>query len=473
MTELVLATQNPGKIAELRDLLAPLGLRVLGLADLGGLPREPEETGDTFLANATIKALAYARATGRLCLADDSGLEVDALGGRPGVISSHFAFEGRTDGEGAAMTREQRDAANNARLLRDLEGVAEEDRTARFVCVMVLAEPGAGGFHLCPGAGGILPPDRAQPDTDQRGRGAGSPPLQDRGERGAGSPPLRAGMDAARFDGSFIKRSGGRLPHWDIADGTYFITFCATKGVVFTEPERQIILNACLHHHEARYWLHTACVMPDHVHLLLRTIQRPDGSWPTGAEVVHSLKSFTSNQINPARGRTGPLWQREYFDRLVRSGPEMDEANRYIQRNAQRAGLCGKAMDYPFVWRQERNIKQPGAEGFQPSDRARPDAEHPSSALRADGGLEAPRSAGAKVLATSSGAFEGRIGLPGDVPRGPGGFGYDPLFLVGPDFTRTGAELDKAEKNRLSHRGAAVRAMIDQIGRMSALIPDP
>lgn len=217
MTELVLATQNPGKIAELRDLLAPLGLTVLGLADLGDLPPEPDETGDTFLANATIKALAYAQATGRLCLADDSGLEVDALGGRPGVISSHYAFDGRTDGEAGAMTREQRDAANNARLLRDLEGVPAADRTARFVCVMVLAGPGS------------------------------------------------------------------------------------------------------------------------------------------------------------------------------------------------------------------------------------------------------------KILATSSGVFEGQIGLPGEIPRGGGGFGYDPVFLVGPAHLRTGAELDKGEKNRLSHRGAAVRAMIDQI---RALMPD-
>jgi len=209
MTELVLATQNPGKIAELRDLLAPVGLAVLGLDDLGlgDLP-EPEETGQTFEANATIKALAYARISGRLCLADDSGLEVDALGGRPGVISSHFAFDGRTDGPAAAMSREERDAANNARLMAELDGVPAERRSARFVCVMAVASNGG-------------------------------------------------------------------------------------------------------------------------------------------------------------------------------------------------------------------------------------------------------------VLQTASGMFEGRIGLPGEVPRGPGGFGYDPLFLVAPDFQRTSAELAKSQKNLLSHRGKAVRAMVE------------
>lgn len=212
--EIVLATQNPGKIAELRQLLAETGFAVLGLADLGDIPPEPEETGSTFLENATIKAVAYARATGRLCLADDSGLEVDALNGRPGVISSHFAFEGRTDGEAAGLTREQRDERNNARLLADLEGITADARSARFVCVMVLA--GMGG-----------------------------------------------------------------------------------------------------------------------------------------------------------------------------------------------------------------------------------------------------------VLHTTRGTFEGRIGLPGEVPRGPGGFGYDPLFLVGPGFQRTSAELGKEEKNRLSHRGHAVRAMVEYLQGMS------
>lgn len=208
MPELVLATQNPGKLTELRDLLAPLGWSVLGLGDTGEIPPEPDETGTTFEANAAIKARAYAAHTGRLCLADDSGLAVDALGGRPGVISSHYAFDGRTDGEAAALTREQRDQRNNTKLLADLEDVPPGQRTARFVCTMVLASP---------------------------------------------------------------------------------------------------------------------------------------------------------------------------------SG----------------------------------------------------------------------------VLHTTTGAFEGRIGLPGDVPRGPGGFGYDPLFLVPPDFACTSAELTKAEKNARSHRGAAVRAMID------------
>jgi len=139
--QIVLATSNPHKVDELRAIFAEMGLlevELLGLADAApGTLREPEETGATFEENATIKAVAYATQLGRTCLADDSGLEIDALGGKPGVISSHYCSDGREMG----MTRVQRDGANNRRVLRELDGVPEGSRTARFVCVMCLAEP--------------------------------------------------------------------------------------------------------------------------------------------------------------------------------------------------------------------------------------------------------------------------------------------------------------------------------------------
>lgn len=148
MPPIVLATANPHKVDELRAIFAAANISVIGLNDLptdclppGGL-REPEETGNTFEANATIKALSYAAQTGRTCLADDSGIEIDALAlpdgtPRPGVISSHYSSDGHETG----LSRAQRDAANNARVLRELEGVPPGRRTARFVCVMVLAQP--------------------------------------------------------------------------------------------------------------------------------------------------------------------------------------------------------------------------------------------------------------------------------------------------------------------------------------------
>jgi len=127
MDTVVLATRNEGKIAELRALLKDYGLNVLGLGDFPGLG-EIEETGTTFLENARLKAVAVAEATGLPALADDSGLEVDALDGAPGVYSARYSPEGT-------------DEANWKKLLRELDGVPEEKRTARFRCVMVAHAP--------------------------------------------------------------------------------------------------------------------------------------------------------------------------------------------------------------------------------------------------------------------------------------------------------------------------------------------
>lgn len=128
--DLVLATHNRGKVRELENLLAEAGL-ALRVATLDRFPHValPEETGSTFLENARLKAEAVARQTGLPALADDSGLCVDALGGRPGVYSARFAGP------------DANDAANNARLLRELAGVPAERRSARFRSVVVLALP--------------------------------------------------------------------------------------------------------------------------------------------------------------------------------------------------------------------------------------------------------------------------------------------------------------------------------------------
>lgn len=129
MEELLLATGNPKKAAELRGMLAPLGVRLLTPSDVGGLPEVAEDQ-PTFEGNARKKAEAAARASGHWCLADDSGLEVEHLGGAPGVRSARFAGPHGDDG------------ANNERLLKELQGVPADRRRARFVCALALADPG-------------------------------------------------------------------------------------------------------------------------------------------------------------------------------------------------------------------------------------------------------------------------------------------------------------------------------------------
>ncbi|MGQ9824081.1 MAG: XTP/dITP diphosphatase [Desulfotomaculales bacterium] len=126
--KIVLASRNPGKIRELRALLAPLKVAVVSLENYPALP-EVEEDGATFTENAVKKACFAAAATGLWALADDSGLEVDYLGGAPGVFSARFAGPGGGD------------RANNEKLLRLLAGVPLEKRTARFRCVVAVASP--------------------------------------------------------------------------------------------------------------------------------------------------------------------------------------------------------------------------------------------------------------------------------------------------------------------------------------------
>lgn len=127
MKEIVAATKNKGKIAELRAAFSSLPVKILDLSQFGPIP-EPEETGSTFMENAVLKAKYYANMTHKACLADDSGLEVDALHGAPGVFSARYA--GLKGG----------DAECNAKLLHELKGVESGLRTARFKCVLAFID---------------------------------------------------------------------------------------------------------------------------------------------------------------------------------------------------------------------------------------------------------------------------------------------------------------------------------------------
>lgn len=126
--ELIVATRNQGKLKEIRALLEPLNFVVRGVADFPELP-EVEEDGETFAANAEKKAATIASLTGRLTLADDSGLEVAALGNAPGIHSARYAGQAADD------------AANNRKLLAELSGIPAHQRQAAFVCVMALCSP--------------------------------------------------------------------------------------------------------------------------------------------------------------------------------------------------------------------------------------------------------------------------------------------------------------------------------------------
>jgi XTP/dITP diphosphohydrolase len=141
-TELLVATKNAGKVRELTELLAGVPLRLRNLSEFPDAP-DVEETGATFEENARLKAVGYAGHARLLTLADDSGLEVAALAGAPGVRSARYAGESATDAERIDL------------LLRELSSADSRDRRARFVCAVALHDPLAGATEIftadCPG----------------------------------------------------------------------------------------------------------------------------------------------------------------------------------------------------------------------------------------------------------------------------------------------------------------------------------
>ncbi|MDX1443089.1 MAG: RdgB/HAM1 family non-canonical purine NTP pyrophosphatase [Gammaproteobacteria bacterium] len=182
---LVLATGNPGKVREMQDRLAALGVTVKAQKEFN--VEGPEETGLTFVENAILKARHAAAETGLPALADDSGLEVDVLDGAPGIYSARFAGK---DGD---------DAANNAKLLEALRDVPAEDRTARFRCVIALLRHAKDPTPLI-----VTGTWEGRIASESRGEnGFGYDPLFLFGE------PLPDGRSAAELD----KQEKGRLSH--------------------------------------------------------------------------------------------------------------------------------------------------------------------------------------------------------------------------------------------------------------------
>lgn len=181
-TRVLLASANKGKIRELNRLLAPLGTEIVGLDEFPEIGEIPE-TGSTFEENALLKARAGAKASGLICLADDSGLMVDALAGAPGVFSARFGDDEET------RPGESRDRRNTRKLLRLMRG--KSDRNCRFVTVMAVATPD--GRELL-----------------ARGEWPGLLLEEPRGENGFGYDPVfldpETGLSAAQMSGE--KKNG-------------------------------------------------------------------------------------------------------------------------------------------------------------------------------------------------------------------------------------------------------------------------
>ncbi|MBL4951202.1 XTP/dITP diphosphatase [Neobacillus sp. YIM B02564] len=135
MKEVIIATKNPGKAKEFEHIFSPRGITIRTLLDFPDLP-EVEETGSTFEENAILKAETVSRALNKMVMGDDSGLIIDALGGRPGIYSARYAGEPKNDEN------------NIDKVLSELTHVPKEKRTARFYCALALAVPGQETFTV-------------------------------------------------------------------------------------------------------------------------------------------------------------------------------------------------------------------------------------------------------------------------------------------------------------------------------------
>ncbi len=144
------------------------------------------------------------------------------------------------------------------------------------------------------------------------------------------------------------------LPHWQQGGNVYFITFTLASGQL-TPAERDLVLKACRHWDGERIELQAAVVMPDHVHLLFAPFEKSRGEWYSLAEILHSIKSFTSHAINKDRGSSGTVWQDESFDRIVRADEYADTVS-YILNNPVKAGIAESWRDYRWTWVPEETL---------------------------------------------------------------------------------------------------------------------
>lgn len=142
------------------------------------------------------------------------------------------------------------------------------------------------------------------------------------------------------------------LPHWQIGNSVYFITF-STKKIELPAICRKIILDACHFWDGKKIRLHLVCVMPDHVHALIEPLEETPGVYHDLSKILHSIKSFTVHEINKMMGRSGPLWEEESWDRIIRDVKDYYEKWQYILNNPVKVGLSKSPEQYAFLYANE------------------------------------------------------------------------------------------------------------------------
>ncbi|HYY35987.1 MAG TPA: transposase [Candidatus Binatia bacterium] len=178
---------------------------------------------------------------------------------------------------------------------------------------------------------------------------------------GDGVAPSRTFLQTQLRDRTHYSRR--RLPHFEKPWAINAVTIGTKKNRCLSPQARTIVLNSLRDFHNERYELFAACVMPDHVHLLLQPWPKENDDkgnvilWPL-RELMHSIKSFSAHRINELEKKSGSVWEKEQFDRYVRSDRDLEEKFHYILRNPWVSGVAGQSEDYPWVWTQDDEYRR-------------------------------------------------------------------------------------------------------------------
>jgi REP element-mobilizing transposase RayT len=142
-----------------------------------------------------------------------------------------------------------------------------------------------------------------------------------------------------------------RLPHYQKDEHPLFVTFTTDRRWQLPPLARDIILECCLKENGQRFDLHAAVVMPDHVHVIYSPLRREDGWSYSLPEIMKAVKGRSARYINLALKRTGPVWQEEFFDHVLRSNDSLVDRVEYVCENPVRAGIAKVQAEYPWIWK--------------------------------------------------------------------------------------------------------------------------
>ena len=152
-----------------------------------------------------------------------------------------------------------------------------------------------------------------------------------------------------------------RLPHYQRDDRPIFVSFRTLKCLLLTPEARTLTLRHCLHDHGRTVVLHAAVIMPDHAHLLFTALRDFEGWTYALPEILRAIKGCSARSINQLTGRSGPVWQDESFDHVLRGDESLRETVEYIRQNPVRKGLVTRPENYPWLWVAPHDVDPCGA----------------------------------------------------------------------------------------------------------------